>query len=287
MFTHPGAKLLFMGNEFGQTNEWNFGASLDWHLLEHNVHKGLQEFVKNLNHLYQHETSLYENQFNPDGFEWVEANDGNNSIYIYLRKGKEENDVTMTVLNLTPRVFDYKIGVDEGTNWEVILNSDDEKYGGSGVEAKIVDEEDDEWMYRPNNIVLQLPPLAGVVLKQKKKPKRRSTKKVSAEAVTSPEKEEKITSKKVMEKKTVTKKVVKPAAKTATKTVSKPRKSETKESIISANVVSKIGGEAKMTSKKVKEKDDSEIINRRAKNTTTTSDSAKKPKPTRTKKDSE
>ena len=74
----------------------------------------------------------------------------------------------MTVLNLTPRVFDYKIGVNEGTNWEVILNSDDEKYGGSGVKAEVVDEEDDEWMYRPNAIVLTLPPLAGVILKQKK-----------------------------------------------------------------------------------------------------------------------
>ncbi len=285
MFTHPGAKLLFMGNEFGQTNEWNFGASLDWHLLEHKVHLGLQEFVKNLNHLYQHETSLYQNQFNPDGFEWVEANDGNNSIYIYLRKGKDEDDVTMTVLNLTPRVFDYKIGVNEGTNWEVILNSDDEKYGGSGVKAEIIDEEDDEWMYRPNNIVLKLPPLAGIVLKQKKKPKRKTTKKVSAEAVTSPEKEEKITSKKVTEKKAIPKKVVKPVTKSSAKTATKPKKSETKESIISANVVSKMGGEAKMSSKKIKEKDDSEIINRRAKRATPGSET--KPKTTRRKKDSE
>ncbi len=172
MFTHPGAKLLFMGNEFGQTNEWNFAASLDWHLLEYPVHKGLQNFVKDLNHLYRTESSFYENQFNPKGFEWVEANDGNNSIYIYLRKGKHEDDVTMTVLNLTPRVFEYKIGVDEGTNWEVILNSDDAKYGGSGVSAEIIDEEDDEWMFRPNNIVLKLPPLAGVVLKQLKKRKK-------------------------------------------------------------------------------------------------------------------
>lgn len=168
MFTHPGAKLLFMGDEFGQTAEWNFTQSLDWHLLEHSIHKGLQKFVKDLNKLYTTETSLYENQFKPAGFEWVEANDDNNSIFIYLRKGKKGNDVTMTVLNLTPRVFDYKIGVNEGTNWEVILNSDDEKYGGSGVKADIVDEEDDEWMYRANAIILTLPPLSGVVLRQKK-----------------------------------------------------------------------------------------------------------------------
>ena len=168
MYTHPGAKLLFMGNEFAQTGEWNYTQSLDWHLLQYPVHQGMQNYVKDLNAIYTTETSLYQNQFKPEGFEWVEANDDDNSIFIYLRKGKEEDDVTMTVLNLTPRVFDYKIGVNEGTNWEVILNSDDEKYGGSGVKAEVVDEEDDEWMYRPNAIVLTLPPLAGVVLKQKK-----------------------------------------------------------------------------------------------------------------------
>lgn len=171
MYTFPGAKLNFMGNEFGQTNEWHFGASLDWHLLQYHVHQGLQDFVRDLNILYRTEKSLYENQFTPEGFEWVEADDGNNSIFIYLRKGKSETEVTMTVLNLTPRVIDYKIGIDEGTNWEVILNSDDEKYGGSGVAAEIIDEEDDEWMFKPNNIVLRLPPLAGVVLKELKKRK--------------------------------------------------------------------------------------------------------------------
>lgn len=178
MYTHPGAKLLFMGNEFAQTHEWDFTKSLDWHLLEYPVHAGMKKFVKDLNHLYRKETALYENNFSPAGFEWVEANDDNNSVFIYLRKGKQADDVLMVVLNLTPRVFDYKIGVNEGTNWEVILNSDEEKYAGSGVEAEIVDEEDDEWMYRPNAIVLKLPPLAAVVLKQK-----RATNKVISKTV--------------------------------------------------------------------------------------------------------
>lgn len=277
MFTHPGAKLLFMGGEFGQTNEWNFTRSLDWHLLEYPVHKGLQDYVKDLLHLYKSETSLYENQFNHYGFDWVEANDGNNSIYIYLRKGKTEDDVTMTVLNLTPRVFDYKIGVDEGTSWEVILNSDDKKYGGSGVMAEIVDEEDDEWMYRPNAVVLRLPPLAGVVLKQKKtkktKPKKSSkteatldgqihlkapgkktpAKKsataekepiVSASAVTSPNKESKVTAKSVASKKVAAPKKTAMATKKVVKS-----KTEATESIISAEVVSGTKGEAKIDSK--------------------------------------
>ena len=170
MYTHPGAKLLFMGGEFGQTNEWNFTASLDWHLLEYPIHKGLQDFVSDINALYKNEKALYENQFSPYGFEWVEANDGDNSIYIYLRKSKDDDEVIMVVLNLTPRVFDYKIGVNEGTQWEVILNSDDTQYGGSGIKAEIVDEEDDEWMFRPNAIILKLPALSGVVLKQTKRP---------------------------------------------------------------------------------------------------------------------
>lgn len=170
MYTHPGAKLLFMGNEFAQTHEWRFSESLDWHLLEHHVHRGMQRYVRDLNHLYRTEKSMYENQFSPESFEWVEANDGQNSIFVYLRKGESEDEVTMTILNLSPRVFEYKIGVNEGTKWNVILNSDDENYGGSGVEAVITDEEDDEWMMRPNAIVLQLPPLAAVVLKQVKVP---------------------------------------------------------------------------------------------------------------------
>ena len=189
MFTHPGAKLLFMGNEFAQTHEWDFTQSLDWHLLKYPVHKGMQDFVKKLNHLYRNETALYENNFSPDGMEWVEANDADNSIFIYLRKGKNEDDVLMVVLNLTPNVFDYKIGVDEGTNWEVILNSDDAQFSGSGVNAEIVDEEDDEWMYKPNAIILKLPPLSGVVLRQKKKKKKLAEpKKAAVKKLTTPKK---------------------------------------------------------------------------------------------------
>ena len=168
MFTHPGAKLLFMGDEFGQTSEWNFKQSLDWHLLDFHIHKGLQNLVKDLNHLYKSETAFYENQFNPNGFEWVEADDTENSVLIYLRKGKKKDDVLMVILNLTPNTFDYRVGVNAGTNWEVIFNSDDEQYNGSGVETTIFKEENEEWMKRPKSISLKLPPLSGLVLKMKK-----------------------------------------------------------------------------------------------------------------------
>ncbi|WP_345988027.1 1,4-alpha-glucan branching protein GlgB [Chryseobacterium sp. Chry.R1] len=168
MYTHPGAKLLFMGDEFGQTAEWNFKQSLDWHLLQYPVHKGLQTLVKDLNHAYRSESALYENQFNPKGFEWVEADDKDNSVFVYLRKGKRKDDVCMVVLNLTPRIVEYTIGVNEGTHWVVIFNSDDEIYSGSGVDPVIIREEKGDWMNRPQSITLKLPPLAGLILKQKK-----------------------------------------------------------------------------------------------------------------------
>ncbi|MBQ0153036.1 MAG: 1,4-alpha-glucan branching protein GlgB [Chryseobacterium sp.] len=168
MFTSSGAKLLFMGNEFGQTSEWNFKQSLDWHLLNFPIHKGLKDLVKDLNALYKNETALYENQFNKNGFEWIEADDAEKSVYTYLRKGKRKEDVLMTVLNLSKDVFDYQIGVDSETDWKVIFNSDEVRYGGSGVKATIFKKEPTEWMNRPNSIFINLPPLAGIVLRMKK-----------------------------------------------------------------------------------------------------------------------
>ena len=168
MYTHPGAKLLFMGDEFGQTSEWNFTRSLDWHLLKYPVHKGMQEIVKELNHLYTSESAFYENQFDKHGFEWVEADDLENSVYVYLRKGKRKDDVAMVALNLAPKVLDYKIGIPAGTHWEVVLNSDDEKYSGSGVEPEILEEKDEEWRGYPKSMTVKLPPLAGIILRQKK-----------------------------------------------------------------------------------------------------------------------
>jgi len=168
MYTHPGAKLLFMGDEFGQTSEWDFTRSLDWHLLKYPVHKGLQELVRELNHLYKTEPAFYENQFDKSGFEWVEADDMENSVYVYLRKGKRRDDVGMVILNLAPKVMEYTIGIQTGSRWEVVLNSDDEKYSGSGVKPEILDEKYEEWKGYQKLMIIKLPPLAGVVLKQKK-----------------------------------------------------------------------------------------------------------------------
>lgn len=168
MYSHPGAKLLFMGDEFAQTGEWNFTRSLDWHLLQYPVHKGIQTLIRDLNHLYRKETAFYENQFDKNGFEWVEADDLENSVYVYLRKGKRRDDVLMVVLNMIPQVLEYTIGVNAGTHWEVIFNSDDQKYGGSGVDADILNEKQEEWMRHPKSVTVKLPPMAGIILRQRK-----------------------------------------------------------------------------------------------------------------------
>jgi 1,4-alpha-glucan branching enzyme len=128
----------------------------------------MQKIVKELNHLYTSDSAFYENQFNKHGFEWVEADDLENSVYVYLRKGKKKDDVAMVALNLAPKVLDYKIGIPAGTHWEVVLNSDDEKYSGSGVEPEILEEKNEEWRGYPKSMTVKLPPLAGIILRQKK-----------------------------------------------------------------------------------------------------------------------
>ena len=102
MFTQPGTKLLFMGNEFAQTHEWDFKSSLDWHLLEHAPHLAMQKTVRAINKLYTSEPALYEHSFSFEGFEWIEADDARHSIYIYIRKGKKAKDTLIVILNLTP-----------------------------------------------------------------------------------------------------------------------------------------------------------------------------------------
>ena len=168
-----------MGGEFGQTHEWDFSQSLDWHLLKYPIHQGLQNFVKNLNTVFKSEKALYENNFNPYGFEWIEADDADNSIYVFLRKGKSEDEVLMSVLNLTPRTFDYKIGIEEGTKWKVILNSDAPEFGGSGVVPEIKWYEETPWNNKPNSMIVTLPPLSGIILKQTEKTKKNQAKRAN------------------------------------------------------------------------------------------------------------
>lgn len=135
LYAHPGKKLLMMGGEFGQWNEWYHEASLDWHLLEYPSHQGIQKWVRDLNHLYKGEAALHEIDFQAEGFEWVDCQDWENSIISFLRKGKTPNDRILVVCNFTPVPRNnYRMGVPMGGYWKETLNSDAKPYWGSGQE---------------------------------------------------------------------------------------------------------------------------------------------------------
>jgi 1,4-alpha-glucan branching enzyme len=167
MFTHPGGKLLFMGDEFGATSEWNYKSELQWDLLHWESHRLLKDFVRDLNFLLRNEPALYENQFNIYGFEWIDLNHRAESVITYRRKGKDPNDDLIIILNLTPLVRrDWKVYLRGKTSWKEILNSDDKKYWGTGdifnphPGIHLVDKK--EKLYEIN---IHLPPLGAVVLK--------------------------------------------------------------------------------------------------------------------------
>jgi 1,4-alpha-glucan branching enzyme len=133
MFGHPGKKLLFMGDEFGQWSEWNHDGSLEWNLLEHPSHAGLKRWVRDLNTLYRGDPLLHTTDFNSAGFEWVDCKDFQRSIICFLRRGQNPNDQLLFVCNFTPVVRqNYRVGVPLEGYWKEILNSDAPLYGGSG-----------------------------------------------------------------------------------------------------------------------------------------------------------
>lgn len=167
MYTHPGTKLLFQGSEFGQSSEWNFQQSIDWHLLEYDVHKGVQNLVKDLNTLYKEETALHEKQFSTEGFEWIDHGDHENSIISYIRKGDREKENLVIVLNLTQTPQNnYRIGLPKKGTLKEIFNSDASKYNGTGNFINTALTSDAKtWNNRENSVVLELPPLGMVAFK--------------------------------------------------------------------------------------------------------------------------
>jgi 1,4-alpha-glucan branching enzyme len=133
MFTHPGAKLLFMGNEFGATSEWNYKSELQWELLQFQSHGGMKHCVQKLNELYRSEPALYEKQFSDEGFEWVDLNHRSDSVMVYKRKGKKPKDDILIILNVTPVVrHDWEIHVHGKEKWTEIFNSDHKDFWGTG-----------------------------------------------------------------------------------------------------------------------------------------------------------
>ncbi|WP_371374919.1 1,4-alpha-glucan branching protein GlgB [Thalassotalea aquiviva] len=134
MWTHPGKKLLFMGGEFGQQAEWNFDQALDWHLLEHPFHQGVQALIKDLNSLYKSVPALHQLDCEPEGFQWVEHDNEQQSIYSYIRHGKDGANPVIVVCNFTPAVhYNYRLGVARSGYAKEIFNSDSSSYGGSNV----------------------------------------------------------------------------------------------------------------------------------------------------------
>jgi 1,4-alpha-glucan branching enzyme len=168
MFTHPGSKLLFMGNEIGQGNEWNFLTSIEWHLLDYPLHKGIKKLITDLNALYKNNPALYEKQFSSDGFEWINHQDSENSVISFIRKGHDDIKNLIIVLNLTPIVrYHYRIGVPNNNGkLSEIFNSDMEKYGGSGVQNKAeIAIEATAWNWKENSAEITVPPLGVVVFR--------------------------------------------------------------------------------------------------------------------------
>lgn len=170
MTGHPGKKLLFMGGEFGQWREWNHDRPLDWELLDHMEHQQLHTWVRDLNRLYRTTPALYEQDFEPAGFQWIDCNDNFRSILSFLRFGSREEDAIAFVCNFTPVPrHNYRVGVPFGGTWEEVLNSDSDFYGGSGfgnLGAVVADEMESHG--RPFSVNLMLPPLAVVILKRGK-----------------------------------------------------------------------------------------------------------------------
>lgn len=133
MFAHPGKKLLFMGGEFAQRKEWDHDTSLDWHLLDYPPHQGIFNWIKDLNYFYKNEKALFQFDFEARGFEWINANDGEHSVLIFLRKGEKKDDQVLVICNFVPVPwYHYRVGVTSKGIWEERLNSDAITYGGSG-----------------------------------------------------------------------------------------------------------------------------------------------------------
>jgi len=168
MYTHPGKKILFMGGEFGQRREWVHEESLEWNLLQGHPHQGVRRWVRDLNHFYKKERALYEVDFDPHGFEWIDFSDWEKSVVCFLRKGKNPVDLVLVVCNLTPVPrHNYRVGVSHSGFWEEALNSDAKEYGGSGLgNMGRVESNPVPFHGKDHSLSLTLPPLSIVVFKR-------------------------------------------------------------------------------------------------------------------------
>lgn len=168
MWAHPGKKLLFMGAEIGQWSEWYCKQSLDWHLLDEPLHAQLQNFMRDLNKFYTHHPPLWEKDFDPDGFHWLDLHDRDNSTISFTRYGHSKKNHLVCLFNFTPQLLtQYKLALPTGSRYKIVFCSDMEEYGGGGYEApgKTVDYYDEPYALAAYHTVVTVPPLAGIILK--------------------------------------------------------------------------------------------------------------------------
>jgi 1,4-alpha-glucan branching enzyme len=165
MWSHPGKKLLFMGSEFGQWREWNHDRQLDWWLTEEPLHKGVMNWLRDLNRVYREQPALHEQDFVAAGFQWIDGNDSDNSVVTFLR-WPESGPPVLVACNFTPVARSgYRVGVPMAGAWRELLNSDAPDYGGGGVgNMGRVTADDTPWHGRSHSVALTLPPLGLVVL---------------------------------------------------------------------------------------------------------------------------
>ena len=167
MIGHPGKKLLFMGSEFGQFIEWRDYEELEWKLIDKfSMHNKMLQYTKNLNKFYKKNNALWELDYNPEGFKWIDADNKDQSIFTFIRKGEKEKDTLIFICNFTPNVYyDFKIGVPYLADYKEVFNSDDKEYGGSGqIMDQILVAEDKEYNNMPYCIKIKVPPMGASIL---------------------------------------------------------------------------------------------------------------------------
>jgi 1,4-alpha-glucan branching enzyme len=168
MYSHPGKKMLFMGGEFGQWQEWNHDRSLDWHLCEYEPHQGLQRLIRDLNRVYRQEPALHEVDFDWSGFQWIDFSDADNSVIAYLRKAKDSQEAIVCLCNFTPVPrYDYRIGVPELGWYRELINTDGIAYGGSNMgNSGGIHATETPSHGLPYSLTVTLPPLSMLLLKR-------------------------------------------------------------------------------------------------------------------------
>ncbi|NKF51069.1 1,4-alpha-glucan branching protein GlgB [Shewanella sp. WXL01] len=161
MWSHPGKQLLFMGGEFAQRDEWNHNYSLDWHLLQYAPHQGVQDWVRDLNAFYHQTPALFEADFEPSGFQWLDCHNADNSVFVYLRFCEQKQTHVLVVVNMTPQVHHgFRVGLPNNEAYVEVLNSDDKHYGGSHVvNEHTVEPEAQRWQEQAQSALISVPPL--------------------------------------------------------------------------------------------------------------------------------